>query len=62
MHFSSHGNKASVVRDDLADRFAGFSLCLIAIQEYVTPDNVSRLPVLAAEFETDAIAHANISE
>jgi hypothetical protein len=43
MFFSSHGNKAAVVRNDLRERFADSSLMLIAVEQYVTPQNVAQL-------------------
>ncbi len=43
MFFSSHGNKAAVVRAELLPRFAQSSLTLMAIEEYVTAENVARL-------------------
>jgi molybdopterin/thiamine biosynthesis adenylyltransferase len=43
MFFSGHGNKAAVTRADLLSRFADSPLTLIAIEEYLTPDNIARL-------------------
>ena len=43
MFFGACGNKAAVVRDELLPRFTDSSLSLIAIEEYLTPDNISRL-------------------
>jgi molybdopterin/thiamine biosynthesis adenylyltransferase len=43
MFFSDYGNKAAVTRDDLLDRFADSPLTLVAVEEYVTEENVSRL-------------------
>src|SRR3954451_6149976 len=43
MYFSGHGNKAAVTRTDLLKRFVESPLALIAIPEYVTPDNIERL-------------------
>jgi hypothetical protein len=43
MFFGGFGNKAAVTRDELLPRFSGTSLCLIAMEEYVTPANISRL-------------------
>ncbi len=43
MYFSGHGNKAEVTRADLLPRFADSPLSLIAVPEYVTPDNIGRL-------------------
>ena len=43
MFFSDYGNKAAVTRDDLLDRFAESRLTLVAIEEYVTEENVARL-------------------
>jgi hypothetical protein len=43
MYFSSHGNKAAVTRDDLLDRFVDSPLTLVAVEEFVTPDNIDRL-------------------
>ena len=43
MFFSSHGNKAAVVRADLRERFADSSLTLIAVEQYVTPDNIEKI-------------------
>jgi hypothetical protein len=43
MWFSSYGNKATVLRGELLPRLAESSLSLVAIEEFVTPENVSRL-------------------
>lgn len=43
MFFCQPGNKAAVVCEQLLPRFADSPLSLIAIEEYVTPDNISRL-------------------
>ena len=43
MFFSDYGNKAAVTRLDLIERFEDSRLTLVAIEEYVTPENVSRL-------------------
>ena len=43
MYFSDHGNKAVVTRADLIDRFVDSLLSLIAVAEYVTPENIARL-------------------
>jgi hypothetical protein len=43
MLFAKSGNKASVVRDDLMPRFAGSRLALVAVPEYITPENIARL-------------------
>src|ERR1051325_8647383 len=43
MIFGSCGNKAAVTHDELAPRFAESSLSIIAIEEFVTPENISRL-------------------
>jgi hypothetical protein len=43
MYFSGHGNKAEVTRADLLPRFADSPLSLVAVPEYVTPENVERL-------------------
>lgn len=43
MYFSGHGNKASVTRTDLLPRFAESQLTLIAVEEFITPENVERL-------------------
>lgn len=43
MLFSRCGNKAAVVRDDLAQRAEGTELALSAIQEFVTPASIGRL-------------------
>ena len=43
MYFSRAGNKATVVCDDLAGRFAETPLSLIPVEEYVTPENLDRL-------------------
>jgi hypothetical protein len=43
MFFSRHGNKAAVTRSDLAGRFAHTQLTILAIEEYVTAENVDRL-------------------
>jgi len=43
MYFSRHGNKAAVVREELLDRFVESDLTLVAIEEYVTPENAGRL-------------------
>ena len=41
--FSSFGNKAAVVRDDLLDMLDDVALTLAAIEEYVSPENLPRL-------------------
>jgi hypothetical protein len=43
MLFSSCGNKAAVVRDDLLELVESETLTIAAIQEYVTPENLERL-------------------
>jgi len=43
MYFSRAGNKATVVRDDLGDRFEDTSLSLIPVEEFVSPENLDRL-------------------
>jgi hypothetical protein len=43
MYFSGHGNKAEVTRADLLPRFADSPLSVIAVPEYVTPENAGRL-------------------
>jgi hypothetical protein len=43
MYFSGHGNKAAVTRADLLDRFVESKLTLIAVPEYVSPENIERL-------------------
>jgi len=43
MFFASYGNKAVVMCDELLPRFADTSLTLVAIEEFVTQDNVARL-------------------
>ncbi|MBI2926279.1 MAG: ThiF family adenylyltransferase [Verrucomicrobia bacterium] len=43
MFFGSCGNKAVVTRDELLPRFADSCLTLLAIEEYLTPENISRL-------------------
>ena len=41
--FGSGGNKATVTHDDLAPHFAESSLSILAIEEFVTPENIGRL-------------------
>ncbi len=43
MFFGACGNKAVVTRQELLPRFAESTLALIAIEEYLTPGNISRL-------------------
>jgi len=43
MFFGSCGNKAVVTREELLPRFAESPLCLVAVEEYVTPENIERL-------------------
>jgi hypothetical protein len=43
MLFSRCGNKAAVVRDDLADLAEGSRLTLFAVEEYLTSENSDRL-------------------
>ena len=43
MLFSSFGNKAAVIRDDLLDRFADTRLALVAVEDYITRKNIARL-------------------
>lgn len=43
MIFGACGNKAQVTRDELATRVEHTALSLIAIEEYVTPENCARL-------------------
>ena len=45
MLFSSCGNKAAVVCDDLLPFVEGTALTLLAIEEYVTPESLDRLIV-----------------
>jgi hypothetical protein len=43
MFFASAGNKAVVIRDELLPRLGDSNLSLIAVDEYATPQNLSRL-------------------
>jgi molybdopterin/thiamine biosynthesis adenylyltransferase len=43
MLFTSHGNKANVIREELLPHFAHASLSLIAVPEYVTSSNTARI-------------------
>ena len=43
MLFNGYGNKATVLRSELLPRFAESNLSLIAVEEFVTPENVGRL-------------------
>ncbi len=43
MLFGAYGNKAAVVREELLPRCSGSTLSVVAIEEYVTPNNVGRL-------------------
>jgi len=43
MFFSAAGNKAQVVRDELAPRFADSRLALLAVPSYVEPGNLATL-------------------
>jgi ThiF family len=43
MLFADRGNKASVLRSELLPRFADSGLSLLAVEEFVTPENVSRI-------------------
>jgi molybdopterin/thiamine biosynthesis adenylyltransferase len=43
MLFDGSGNKAALVREDLLRYFATSRLTMVAIEEYVTPENVGRL-------------------
>jgi molybdopterin/thiamine biosynthesis adenylyltransferase len=43
MLFGSHGNKATVVRGELIDQFSDTSLSIVAIEEFVKPDNIDKL-------------------
>lgn len=43
MLFGSCGNKAKVVREELLPRFKDSQLTLVAVEEYVTTENISRL-------------------
>ncbi len=43
MLFSSCGNKAAVLREELLPRFAHTPLSLLAVEEFVTPENIERL-------------------
>jgi len=43
MFFSDFGNKAAVTRDELLNRFRDSRLTLMAIEEFVTEENASRL-------------------
>ena len=42
MFFAYSGNKATVVREELLERFSGAALTIEAIEEYLTPDNAGR--------------------
>jgi len=42
MFFGSCGNKAAVVGGDLLDRFSDSQLSIVAIEEFVTSENISR--------------------
>ena len=43
MLFSRHGNKASVVSDDLQGTLDDSRLSVVAVEDYVTPENLPRL-------------------
>jgi hypothetical protein len=43
MIFGAAGNKAVVTRDELLPRFAESGLSLVAIEEFLAPDNIGRL-------------------
>ena len=43
MLFHRAGNKAAVVRDELLERFADTPLCLTAVEEFVSKENLQRL-------------------
>jgi molybdopterin/thiamine biosynthesis adenylyltransferase len=43
MLFRTCGNKAAVARDELMDYLGDSQVALIAVEEFVTPDNVARL-------------------
>ena len=43
MFFGCCGNKAAVTRDELLPRLADSCLTLLAIEEFLTPENISRL-------------------
>ena len=43
MIFGSFGNKAVVVQEELGPRFTDSSLSILAIEEFITPDNIARL-------------------
>jgi len=43
MFFSRCGNKAAVLKDDLIEHIEGSRLTLIAVEEFVTPENLPRL-------------------
>jgi hypothetical protein len=43
MHFGTFGNKAAVLRDELLDRAGESSLAVMAVEEYVTDENLPRL-------------------
>jgi len=43
MLFSSLGNKAAVIRSELLPRFSETSLMLMAVEKYITPQNIERI-------------------
>ena len=43
MLFPTCGNKAAVVCDELLEHFTDSLLAVVAVEEYVTPDNIERL-------------------
>ena len=43
MLFPVLGNKAAVIRSELLPRFSETSLMLMAVEKYITPDNIERL-------------------
>jgi hypothetical protein len=43
MVFSDFGNKAAVMRQELLGRFPDSALTVVAVEEYVTADNIGRL-------------------
>jgi hypothetical protein len=43
MFFGACGNKAAVVREELLPRFTDTNLSLIAVTDYLTPENIGRL-------------------
>ena len=43
MLFDEHGNKAAVVHNELSDRIFDTQVTLVAIQEFVNPENIGQL-------------------